>query len=114
MYLSLSDDIIPDHGYVAISDIGSTNDTALICHTKHPPTSHSREDWFTPGGRVVNSDSVPGFRRHESPIAVRLFKNTATDPAPEGIYQCVVKFDVLAEQTVHVGLYRSGGNYYLL
>ena len=73
-----------------------------------------RGDWFTPGGRVVNSDSVPGFRRHESPIAVRLFKSTATDPTPEGIYQCVVKFDVLAEQTVHVGLYHSGGNYYLL
>ena len=109
MYLSLSDDIISDHGYVAISDIGSTNDAALICHTKHPPTSHSRGDWFTPGGRVVNSDSVPGFRRHESPIAMRLFKNNATDPEQEGIYQCVVKFDVLAEQTVHMGLYHSGG-----
>ena len=29
MYLSLDDDIIPNHGYVVISDIGSTDDTAL-------------------------------------------------------------------------------------
>ena len=33
VYLSLNDDIIANHGYVVISDIGSTDDTALIILT---------------------------------------------------------------------------------
>ena len=38
MYLSLNDDIIPNHGYVVISDIGFTDGTALICNTNRPAT----------------------------------------------------------------------------
>ena len=113
-YLTLSGDTtpIPNHGYVAISDIGSTNVTALICHTKHPYSSHSDGDWFAPDGTVVSGDDVPGLMTYEHSIAVRLFKNSVSDTAPEGIYQCVVEFDVLTEQTIHVGLYYSGGNHY--
>ena len=96
---------------MGISDIGSTNDTALICHTIHPYGSHSEGDWFAPDGTVVGGDDVPGLTTNEHPIAVRLFRNTVTDPAPEGIYQCVAKFDALTEQTIHVGLYYSGGNH---
>ena len=36
VYLSLSDQIIPNHDYIVISDIGSTDNTALICHTNSP------------------------------------------------------------------------------
>ena len=37
MYLSLNNDISPNHSYVVISDIGSAgDDTALICHTNRP------------------------------------------------------------------------------
>ena len=108
-YLSLSGDIIPNHGYVGISDIGSTNDTALICHTIHP--SHSEGGWFAPDGTVVSGDDVSGLTTSEHPTAVRLFRNTVTDLAPEGIYQCVVKFNALTDQTIHVGLYYSGGNH---
>ena len=38
VYLSLGDNIIPNHGYVMISDIGSTVNTALLCHTNRPAT----------------------------------------------------------------------------
>ena len=38
VYLSLNGDIIRNHGYVVISDIGSTDNTALLCHTNHPAT----------------------------------------------------------------------------
>ena len=63
MYLSLNDDIIPNHGYVVISDIGSTDDTALICHTNRPSTlnnnADSGGDWFAPevDGTIVFQDS---------------------------------------------------------
>ena len=113
MYLSLNDVIIPTHGYVVISDIGSTDDTALICHTNRPATvsnnANSGGDWFAPDGTRVNNNDVPGFRRNRDPMIVRLFRNTATDPPSEGIYHCLVEDDTLTEQTVYVGLYNSKG-----
>ena len=72
VYLSLIDDIIPNHDYVVISDIGSIGDTALICHTNRPATitdiagyNNSGGDWFAPNGMPVGgiyARSVPGFR----------------------------------------------------
>ena len=68
VYLSLNGDIIPNHGYVVISDIGSTHDTALICHTNRPATlnnnAHSGGDWFAPNNTRVTDTAVPGFRRN--------------------------------------------------
>ena len=114
VYLSLNDDIIPNHGYVVISDIGSTDATALICHTNRPATlnnnAHSGGDWFGPDRmRVDFVGSVPGFRRNRGPMMVRLLRNTAIDPPSEGIYHCLVKDDMLTAHTVHVGLFNSGG-----
>ena len=116
VYLSLNDDIIPNHGYVVISDIGSTDDTSLICHTNRPATlsnnAHSGGDWFAPDKTRVNGNFVPGFRRIRAPMMVRLLRNTATDPPSEGIYHCLVEDDTLTEQTVYVGLYNTGGGIY--
>ena len=119
VYLSLIDDIIPNHGYVVISDIGSIGDTALICHTNRPATitdiagyNNSGGDWFAPNGMPVGgiyARSVPGFRRNRDPMMVRLLRNTGTDTPSEGIYHCLVEDDTLTEQTVYVGLYNSGG-----
>ena len=114
-YLNLNDVIIPNHGYMAISDIGSTDDTALICYTNHSPpdnATHSGGDWFSPEQTVVDfsGNSVPGFRRNRAPMIVRLLRNTATDPPSEGIYYCLI---TTVEETslplVYVGLYNSGG-----
>ena len=113
VYLSLNDDIIPNHGYVVISDIGSTDDTALICHTNRPPpdnAANSGGNWFVPDNTRVITDGVPGFRRNRGPMIVRLLRNTATDPPSEGIYQCLIMAaGETAVTAVHVGLYNSGG-----
>ena len=114
MYLSLNDDVIPNHGYVVISDIGSAgDDTALICNTNRPATlsnnANSGGDWFAPDGTRVDGTDVPGFRRNRGPMMVRLYRNTgSTDPSSEGIYQCLVEDDTITVQTVSVGLYNSG------
>ena len=118
MYLSLNDDIILNHGYVAISDIGSTDDTALICHTDRPADIGSNDrlnsggNWFAPDGTRVG-ENVPGFLRNRAPMIVRLYRNIATDPPSgtpsEGIYECLVEDDTFTEQVVYVGLYNSGG-----
>ena len=120
VYLSLNDDIIPNNGYVMISDIGSTEDTALICHTNRPATVsggvdffHSGGDWVGPsgvavGGLTMGTDNVPGFMRNRDPMIVRLLRNTATDPPLEGIFHCEVEDNTFTQQTVYVGVYNSG------
>ena len=115
VYLSLNDDIIPNHGYVMISDIGSTEDTALICHTNRPASGvNSGGNWVGPNGMVVGGATigvinVPGFRRNRDPMIVRLYRNTATDPPLQGIFHCEVEDDTDRQQTVYVGVYGSGG-----
>ena len=110
VYLSLNGDIIPNHGYVTISDIGSTDNTALLCHTNRPATDggNSGGDWHAPDGTRAFGNDVPGLRRNRSPMVVRLLRNTATDPPAEGIYDCVIEDNTLTLQTVYVGLYNSG------
>ena len=113
VYLSLNGDIIPNHGYVMISDIGSTDNTALLCITNHPVLcggSNSGGDWFAPDGDKVGgtgSTTVPGFARNRGPMVVRLRRNDGTPE--EGIYHCVVEDADFIPQTVYVGLYNSGG-----
>ena len=121
VFFILNGVIIPNHGHVTISDIGSTDDTALICHTNRfgnrttTPTStyfHSGGDWHAPDGTTVGhrgTDDVPGFVRNRHPMVVILLRRTATGTPSEGIYYCVVEDDTLTYQTVYVGLYNSGG-----
>ena len=113
VYLSLNDKIIPNHGYILISDIGSTDDTSVICHTNRPANytyrPNSGGNWFAPDETRVNGYDVPGFWRNRGPMMVRLLRNTATDPPSEGIYHCVIEDDTDTEHTIHVGLYNSGG-----
>ena len=77
MYLSLNGEIIPNHGYVAFSDIGSNDHTALLCNTDRGPGSRddSGGDWSAPDGtRVGNieNNNVPGFVRNRGSMVVRL------------------------------------------
>ena len=119
VYLSLNDVIIPNNSHVVISDIGSTENTALICNTNRPVinnfnTRHSGGNWYGSNGTRVGgmgSDDVPGFVRTRGPMVVRLLRNTATDPPSEGIYHCVVEDDTMTEHTLYVRLYNSGSAY---
>ena len=112
-YISLNGNIIPNHGYVVFSDIGSTDNTALKCHTNRPPpvngNPNSGGDWFAPDQTRVYRNRVEGFRKNRSPMVMRLLRETATDPPDEGIYHCVIKDATLTRQDVWVGLYNSGG-----
>ena len=112
VYLSLNGDIIPNHGYVVISDIGSTDNTALLCHTNHPATfgggSNSGGDWFAPDGTRFSGLDIPGFVRNRSPMLVILQRRN--DGTPEhGIYHCEVENADNIIQTLYVGLYNNRG-----
>ena len=116
VYLSLNGEVIPNHGYVEISDIGSSDITALLCHTDRPADSigNSGGNWFAPdedrvGG--LGSTDVPGFGRNRGPMLVRLQRSGTPD---EGIYWCKVNDSTDTNQTVYVGLYNSGGGIFSL
>ena len=105
VYLSLDGTVIPNHGYVEISDIGSTDDSALLCHTNRPPGStNSGGDWFAPDGTRVDGTAVPGVTRNRDPRLKR-----ASGTPPEGIYECTIEDATSTVQMVYVGLYNTGG-----
>ena len=94
VYLSLNGKVIPNHGYVEISDIGISNDeTALLCHTNNPPPPGAAQSggyWVAPDGTTVGglgTTDVPGFERNRDPMLVRL-RRTSGLTADEGIYHC--------------------------
>ena len=96
---------------MAIGEIGSTDDTALLCHTNKPPypdSGTSGGDWFGPNGtRVLGEhehNGVPGFVRDRGSNVVRLKRSSSTNQ-PEGIYKCIIQDDILVNQTVYVRLY---------
>ena len=110
VYLSLNGTVIPNHGYVIISGVGSTNDFALLCHTNRPPFydgAHSGGNWWAPTGTRVFVTDVPGVTLSRDPMVVRLKRRTIGTP-PEGIYQCTIDDAALTPQMVYVGLYNTG------
>ena len=94
-----------------MDDIGSTDDTALLCHTNEPAARVIVGDWFYPNGTKVGNyiDSkpgdVPGFGRNRGPRVVRLKRSSSEGTPPEGVYKCVVKDTTDTNQTVYVGIY---------
>ena len=109
----MNGDIIPNHGYLVIDDIGSTDATALLCNTNRPPHDYgdSGGDWFIPDGTAVGrngNNDVPELVRNRAPNVVRLLRYTATDPAAERIYWCSIWDADEKPQLAYVGLYDTG------
>ena len=108
VYLSLNGTIIPNHRYVVISDIGSDDEMALLCHTNHHGNPNSGGDWFAPDETRVGGTDVPGFTRNRGQMVVRL-KRTIIDSPMAGIYSCSILESGSEEKItcVHVGLYST-------
>ena len=99
---------------MVISDIGSTDGTALLCHTNRPPPSGSANsggDWFAADGTrvgTVGTTDVPGFGRNRGSMVVRLQRDTNTGTPLEGIYRCSIMDADGNDCSVYVGLYNDG------
>ena len=111
VFLSLNGTVIPNNGLVNINDIGSTDDTALLCITNRPPSgggTNSGGNWHAPDWTGVGGTDVPGFDRNRGPMVVRLLRRESETPT-EGIYHCAIEDNTLKLEAVNVGLYNSGG-----
>ena len=111
VFLSLNGTVIHNNGLVNINDIGSTDDTALLCITNRPPSgggTNSGGNWHAPDWTRVGGTDVPGFDRNRGPIVVRLLRRESETPT-EGIYHCAIEDNTLKLEAVNVGLYNSGG-----
>ena len=112
LFLSLNVSVIPNISRVVISDIGSTDNSALLCHTDlhiagYP---HSGGNWFGPDKTRVHGNDVSGFVRNRGPYVVRLLRNY-NDPTPpvEGIYTCNISDSSLIFRIFFVQLVAPGG-----
>ena len=107
VYLSLNGTIIPNHGYIVISDIGSDDESALLCHTNRHGNPNSGGDWFAPDRTEVDGTNVPGFTRNRGPMVVRLKRTTGSPTV--GIFSCSI-MESESEgnvERVYVGLYST-------
>ena len=107
--VSLKGVLYSDRGLVAVSNVGSSDSSAIICYTNYSDVHGSgyEGNWISPDGTTVDSSgSVPGFTTTRGPLIVRLLRTSGTPQ--QGIYQCVVQNDTAVLYTVHVGLYNSG------
>ena len=115
VYLTVSGTVIPNNGYVDISDIGFTDEGALLCHTNRPPPPggiNSGGNWCAPDGTRVNNADVAGVTLNRTAMVVRLMRFPGT-PA-EGIYTCFVLDDASTLTALFVGLYNTGGGTHFL
>ena len=89
-----------------MDDIGSTDDTALLCHTNQRSPGVFEGDWFAQDERKVGDgknfrdEDAPGFERNRGPHVVRLKRSSDGTP-PEGVYKCVVRDTTKINQTVY-------------
>ena len=135
VFLSLNDDIIPNHAYVDLNlmmypgnDYINDTSTTVICHTdldtccrRHVDGS-GRGDWYfpdgtrLPGAGLCNVNQVPIDQRKRNQL-VRLQRGpTGTiGDIPSGIYRCDIETAAVdstnntVRETVYVGVYGSGG-----
>ena len=107
VYLSLNGIVIPNNGYVLISEIGFTDETALLCNTNIVPPDdqrYSETGWFAPDKTRIPEESNQAFLSSRDATVVRLKRKNNTHSLQQGIYICEVNATD-PTQPLYVGLY---------
>ena len=94
-----------------MEDIGSTDDTALLCHTNRLPSNsdgmHSGGVWvYKEAGESLTGSKIKGFGSNRGSMVVRLFRRSSHNQK-EGIYFCRIPDASESVKIVSVGLYNS-------
>ena len=109
MYLNFGGENLPTNGYVAISELGTTEETALVCRTNQPDGDSVDGGWFTPNRTMIefNANSSQGFYSSVGSDGILLLRGSGIPV--EGIYSCRAVDKSLTAQSVFVGLYDIEG-----
>ena len=111
VYLSFGGENLFTNAYVAISQLGSTEETALVCRTDQT-SGDSTGSWFNPSGTMIefNANSSQGFYSRAASDGILLLQSSGIPV--EGIYTCRATDSTSTEQTIFVGLYNEDGGTY--
>ena len=131
-YVSFSGDPLLNHGYVDLSLVGEAGDgsDSVQCHTDLMICCREidsvdgvslpggdRPNWFFPNGTEMDF-SADGDDIYQDRGAQRNdLRRRNNVLSPSGIYRCVIPIDDgnggFVRETVYVGIYASGGIYYI-
>ena len=112
VYLNFGGENLPTHSYVAISELGTTEDTALVCRTDQANCCNGdiiEGGWFNPDGTMVefNANSSQGFYSSVDSKGVHLLRGSGIPV--EGIYTCRATDSSSTTNSVFIGLYNEDG-----
>ena len=112
VYLNFGGENLPTNGYVAISQLGTTEDTALVCRTNLANCcdgDNIEGGWFNPNGTMVefNVNSSQGFYSSGGSDGILLLRGSGFPM--EGIYTCRTTDNSSTTRTAFVGLYNEDG-----
>ena len=116
-YLTFMGNNIPNHSYVDLSTVGIESNNTVQCHTYlatccSGAQGPDRGDWYFPNGNRMPFSGNVSEGRGPQRVILRYTGSGGTS----GIYRCHI--DTLASnyyyETVYVGLYTSGGEWYQL
>ena len=123
-YVSFMGESLPNHAYMDLTLVGE--DDSVQCRTDlssccSGSQGQHRGDWYFPNGTRL---PLPGQgdiyeAREDQQVDLLRIINNATSPS--GIYRCDIPTDVFNDEndisvreTVYVGLYTTGGIYYIV
>ena len=105
VYLNFGGENLPTNGYVTISQLGNSTDSALVCRTDQ--SGDRTGGWINPNGTPVEFNSSQVFYSSVGADGVYLLRGSGL-PA-EGIYTCRATDSTNNTKTVFVGLYNEDG-----
>ena len=116
-YISIGGETLPSHAFVELSDVGSTVDVSLQCHTDLSTCCSGaqgihRGDWYFPDGTRLSFPSVTeGVSMSRGARRVSLIRTNSVSDVESGIYRCEIPttFDPSTREVVYVGIYNTAG-----
>ena len=119
-YISFMGDILPNHAFVDLELVGTTENNSVICHTDLPTCCTSaqgpdRGDWYFPDGAILPPANETNGSVYEVHLAQQVQLGRGAGSVVPGIYYCNISTNATNAgpstngEIAYVGLYSTGG-----
>ena len=112
-YVSIGDQVLPNHSFVNMSLVGTSIDSAIHCHTDlatccSATQGSRRGNWLSPGGDQLPfpGEHVVSLYQSREDRRVDLYRRSGS--AMSGIYCCQIPTSSSSNR-LYIGLYMDGG-----